>query len=82
MRRPIIFVLLAGIAALVAALVVYSALKKREAQIEEAMVKSVNVVVAAKDLLDRIQTRSEPHSSWCAGRRMICRRALSPILVR
>jgi pilus assembly protein CpaB len=50
MRRPIIFVFLAGVAALVAALVVYSALKKREAQIEQAMVRSVNVVVAAKDL--------------------------------
>ena len=50
MRRPIIFVLLAGVAALVAAMVVYSALKKREAQIDEAMVKSVSVVVAAKDL--------------------------------
>jgi pilus assembly protein CpaB len=50
MRRPIIFVFLAGVAALAAALVVYSALKKREAQIEQAMVKSVSVVVAAKDL--------------------------------
>lgn len=50
MRRPVIFVLLAGVAALVAAMVVYSALKKREAQIEQAMVKSVNVAVAARDL--------------------------------
>src|SRR5208282_2971417 len=50
MRRPIVFVLLAGVAALVAAMVVYSALKKREAQIDEAMVKSISVVVAAKDL--------------------------------
>jgi pilus assembly protein CpaB len=50
MRRPIVFVLLAGVAALVAAMVVYSALKKREAQIDEAMVKSVSIVVAAKDL--------------------------------
>ena len=50
MRRPIIFVLLAGIAALVAAMVVYSALKKRESQIEQATVKSVPVAVAAKDL--------------------------------
>jgi len=50
MRRPIVFVLLAGVAALVAAIVVYSALKKREAQVADAMVKSVNVLVAAKDL--------------------------------
>jgi pilus assembly protein CpaB len=45
-----IFVLLAGVAALVAAIVVYSALKKREAQVQEAMVRSVNVLVAARDL--------------------------------
>ena len=50
MRRPIIFVLLAGFAALVAALVVYSALKKREQQVQEAMLKSVEIVVAAKDV--------------------------------
>ncbi len=45
-----VFVLLAGVAALVAAVVVYSALKKREAQVQDAMVKSVNVLVAAHDL--------------------------------
>ena len=50
MRRPMVFVLLAGVAALVAAIVVYSALKKREAQVQDAMVKSVNVLVAARDL--------------------------------
>src|SRR5207245_646232 len=50
MRRPIIFVLLAGFAALVAALVVYSALKKREQEVQEAMLKSVQIVVAAKDI--------------------------------
>jgi pilus assembly protein CpaB len=50
MRRPVIFVLLAGFAALVAALVVYSALKKREAEVQQALVKSVNIVVAARDL--------------------------------
>src|SRR5713101_7252728 len=50
MRRPMVFVLLAGVAALVAAVVVYSALKKREAQVQDAMVKSVNVLVAAHDL--------------------------------
>ena len=50
MRRPIIFVLLAGVAALVAALVVYSALKKREAEVQQAMVKNVEIVVANHDL--------------------------------
>jgi pilus assembly protein CpaB len=50
MRRPVIFVLLAGFAALVAALVVYSALKKREREVQEAMAQSVNIVVASHDL--------------------------------
>jgi pilus assembly protein CpaB len=50
MRRPIIFVLLAGFAALVAAMVVYSALKKREAEVQEAKLQSVDIVVAAHAL--------------------------------
>lgn len=50
MRRPIVFVLLAGFAALVAAMIVYSALKKREAEVEKAMIKSIGIVVAAHDL--------------------------------
>jgi pilus assembly protein CpaB len=35
---------------MVAALVVYSALKKREAEVQQALVKSVDIVVAAHDL--------------------------------
>jgi pilus assembly protein CpaB len=50
MRRPVIFVLLAGFAALVAAMVVYSALKKREAEVQEAKLQSVEIVVAAHAL--------------------------------
>jgi pilus assembly protein CpaB len=50
MRRPIIFVLLAGFAALVAAMVVYSALKKREAEVQQAKLQSVDIVVAAHPL--------------------------------
>ena len=50
MRRPAIFVVLAGIAAMVAAMVVYSALKRREAQVQQAMAQSVDIVVAAHDL--------------------------------
>ena len=50
MRRPAIFVLLAGVAAMVAAMVVYSALKRREAEVQQAMAQSVNIVVAAHDL--------------------------------
>ena len=50
MRRPVIFVLLAGFAALVAAMVVYSALKKREAEVQQAKLQSVEIVVAAHPL--------------------------------
>ncbi len=50
MRRPIIFVLLAGLAALVAAMVVYSALKKREAEVAAAKLQSVDIIVAAREL--------------------------------
>jgi pilus assembly protein CpaB len=50
MRRPIIFVLLAGFAALVAAMVVYSALKKREAEVQQAKLQSVDIMVAAHEL--------------------------------
>ncbi|MGH7917114.1 MAG: Flp pilus assembly protein CpaB, partial [Candidatus Binataceae bacterium] len=58
MRRPIIFVLLAGVAALLAALVVYSALKKREAEVRQAKAQSVEIVVAAHDLT--IGTKLDP----------------------
>ncbi len=50
MKRPLGFFLLAGFAAMFAALVVYSALKKREAEVRQAMVQTVNIVVASKDL--------------------------------
>ena len=50
MRRPIIFLFIAGVAAALAAIVVYSALKKKDAQIQQATVKSVPVAVAARDL--------------------------------
>jgi pilus assembly protein CpaB len=66
MRRPIIFVLLAGFAALVAALVVYSALKKRERQVQEAMVQSVNIVVASHDLTigSKLDQNSTKMTRW------------------
>ncbi|HVA81379.1 MAG TPA: Flp pilus assembly protein CpaB [Candidatus Binataceae bacterium] len=50
MKRPIGFFLLSGIAAMLAALVVYSALKQREAAIAHATAQSVNIVVAARAL--------------------------------
>jgi pilus assembly protein CpaB len=50
MKRPVIFVALAGLAAMLASVVVYSALKKREADVQKAMVHTVYIVVAAADL--------------------------------
>ncbi|HLK86935.1 MAG TPA: Flp pilus assembly protein CpaB [Candidatus Binataceae bacterium] len=58
MRRSLLFMMLAGVAALVAALVVYSALKKREEEVQRAMAQSVNIVVAAHDL--HIGTQLDP----------------------
>src|SRR6202158_3763525 len=58
MRRSLLFLMLAGVAALVAALVVYSALKKREREVQEAMAQSVNIVVAMHDL--HIGTQLDP----------------------
>jgi pilus assembly protein CpaB len=58
MRRSLLFMMLAGVAALVAALVVYSALKKREREVQEAMAQSVNIVVAMHDL--HIGTQLDP----------------------
>jgi pilus assembly protein CpaB len=50
MRRPMVFVLLAGLAAMLASVMVYSALKRREAEVANAMSHNVEVVVAAYDL--------------------------------
>ena len=68
MRRPIIFLLLAGFAALVAALVVYSALKQREQQtlgVSEFQV-SVEIVVAAHDLTigSKLDQNSTKTTRW------------------
>jgi pilus assembly protein CpaB len=45
-----VFVLLAGVAAMLASIMVYSALKSREAEVQQAMAHNVQVVVAAYDL--------------------------------
>ncbi|HUY29125.1 MAG TPA: Flp pilus assembly protein CpaB [Candidatus Binataceae bacterium] len=58
MRRPIVFVVLAGLAAMLASVVVYSALKRREAETQQALAKNVEIVVAAYDL--PLGTKIEP----------------------
>ncbi len=58
MRRPMVFVLLAGLAAMLASVLVYSALKRRELETQNAMSRNVQVVVAAMDL--PLGTKIEP----------------------
>ncbi len=58
MRRPMLFVVLAGLAAMLASVVVYSALKRREAEVQQAIAKTVQVVVASYDL--PLGTKIEP----------------------
>lgn len=50
MKRPIVFVILAGMGAVLAAIVVFSAISKRESEVQRAMAHTVEVVVAAKDI--------------------------------
>jgi pilus assembly protein CpaB len=50
MRRPVIYAILAGLSAVLAAIIVFSALKKREAEVQRAMANTINVVVAARQL--------------------------------
>ncbi|MGP0083075.1 MAG: Flp pilus assembly protein CpaB [Steroidobacteraceae bacterium] len=50
MKRPIVFVLLAGVGAVLAAIVVFSAIRNRESEVQRAMAHTVEVVVAARDI--------------------------------
>jgi pilus assembly protein CpaB len=50
MRRPIVFVILAAIGAMLAAIVVFSAIRKRESEVQRALAHTVEVVVAANDI--------------------------------
>jgi len=50
MKRPIVFVILAGMGALLAAIVVFSAIRKRETEVQRAMAQTVEVLVAANDI--------------------------------
>src|SRR5579863_7879648 len=50
MKRPIVFVILAAMGAMLAAIVVFSAIRKRESEVQRAMAHTVEVVVAANDI--------------------------------
>jgi len=58
MRRPLIFAILAGFAAVLAAVIVFSALKRRETEVQKALASTVEIVVAAHDLA--LGTRIDP----------------------
>ena len=58
MRRPIVFVILAGLGAVLAAIVVFSAIRKRETEVQRAMAHTVEVVVAANDIA--VGTKIDP----------------------
>src|SRR5229473_4980435 len=68
MRRPMVFVLLAGLAAMLASVMVYSALKRREADVQRAMAHNVQVVVASMDLPlgSRIELGEVKMARWSA----------------
>jgi pilus assembly protein CpaB len=68
MKRPVLFVALAGLAAMLASVVVFSALRKRDAAVRAAMAKTVHIVVAAYDLPlgDKIDAGQLKLARWSA----------------
>src|SRR5438445_8272280 len=50
MRRPTLLLMLAVAAAFLAAIVVFSALRNREAEMRKAIARSVDIVVAAREI--------------------------------
>ncbi|HVA77048.1 MAG TPA: Flp pilus assembly protein CpaB [Candidatus Binataceae bacterium] len=66
MTRPLIFAILAGFAAILAAVIVFSALKRREAEVQKALASTVDIVVAAHDLPlgERIDSSAVKLARW------------------
>jgi pilus assembly protein CpaB len=60
MRRPVTYAILAGLSAVLAAIIVFSALRRREAEVQRAMANTVDVVVAAHNI--SLGTRISPES--------------------
>ena len=50
LKRPVVFLGLSAFAAVLAAVIVFSALRKREAEVQRAMARTVEIAVAARDL--------------------------------
>lgn len=66
MRRPIVFVVPAGRGAVLAAMVVFSALRKRESEVQRAMARTVPLVVAAETIAvgAKLQPNSVKRIRW------------------
>jgi pilus assembly protein CpaB len=50
LKRPVVFLGLSAFAAVLAAVIVFSALRNREAEVQRAMARTVEIAVAARDL--------------------------------
>src|ERR1700747_2051315 len=50
MRRQTVFLFVTGLAATLASLIVYSALRQKDDQVQQARIKTVQILVAAREL--------------------------------
>src|SRR5258708_36921335 len=68
MSGPMVVVLVAGLAVMLVSVMVYSALKLREADVQRAMANNVQVVVASMDLPlgSRIELGEVKMTRWSA----------------
>lgn len=68
MRRSTVFLMLAIVAAFLASVVVFSALRKRERALHQAMAREVSIVVAARDIAigERIEPSMVKLARWSA----------------
>ena len=78
MKRPIVFVILAAMGAMLAAIVVFSAIRKRESEVQRAMAQTVQIVVAAT-IYRSVPNSSPIPSSSFDGRATAFHKANSPI---
>ena len=69
MKRPIVFVVLAAMGAMLAAIVVFSAIRKRESEVQRAMAHTVEVVVAANDIAVGTKIDAERRQAGAMGAR-------------
>jgi pilus assembly protein CpaB len=66
MRRQTVFLLITGVAAVFASLIVYSALRQKDAEVQQARVTTVGIVVAVHDLNlgDKLDANALKFVAW------------------